>query len=393
MKITTDRKVLLAISALLIIFVLSGAFLGRIAAVEGTYRSLKVFQEALTYVVNNYVHPVEIDTLMEGSYRGLLESLDPSNEYLSEADYNRASRGELAGPAEIGLTLSKQRGYIAVVAVADASPAGDEGLRTGDLLISIDGKSSRHMGVWGATQALRGEPGTEVTLIVNSPGSPERRTTVPVRKILTPPVPTGAFVEPDVGVVRIGAIRKGDARRLDRVIASLKAQGADRLLLDLRGCSSDNLAESIGMVSLFVDDGIVVTVTDRYDGDKAYRTDGRRVAWDDAPLTVLIDGGTARTCEVLAAALRDELDTSLVGEVTWGIGSLHALLPLANGSGVFLAVGRFLSPDGRDWNGNGLEPDHEIDAEEETDGELDVQRSRAIDYLRGIALPGAEESA
>ena len=95
MKITTDRKFLLGISALLIVFVLSGAFLGRVAAVEGTYRSLKIFQEALTYVVNNYVQPVEIDILMEGSYRGLLESLDPANEYLSPADYKRAMVREL----------------------------------------------------------------------------------------------------------------------------------------------------------------------------------------------------------------------------------------------------------------------------------------------------------
>lgn len=381
MRIPNERKVLLVISAALIVFTLSGALFGRVSAVEGTYGSLKVFNEALYLVINNYVQPIEIDQLMEGSYRGLLETLDPGNEYLSPERYRQAAGNEPAGPASIGARLSKLRGYAAVVSVAPASPAAEAGLKTGDILISIDGRPTRYMGVWEATRAFRGAEGSEVKVAVNPAGGTDVKNVVFVRRILVDPTPAGIVQETDVGIVRIHAIVKGDARRLDREISSLKAAGADRLLLDLRGCDSDNMAETIGMASLFVEDGTVVTVTDRHDGDKAYRADGRRLAWQ-GPLAVLVDEGTARTCELLAAALRDRLEVPLLGERTWGIGSVHALLPLRNGDGVFLAVGRYLSPSGKDWNGSGLEPDHEIVGSEQDE---DEQRRRAIDYLRGIA--------
>ena len=115
MKITIDRKVLLGISAGLIAFTLSGALMGRVVAVEGTYGYLKLFNEVLYLVLNNYVQPVQIDTLMDGAYRGLLESLDPDNEYLPAPKYERALKGEIGGPADVGLSLSKRRGYIVVV--------------------------------------------------------------------------------------------------------------------------------------------------------------------------------------------------------------------------------------------------------------------------------------
>jgi carboxyl-terminal processing protease len=389
MKITIDRKVLLVISAALIVFTLSGALLGRVSAVEGTYGSLKVFNEALYLVINNYVQPIEIDELMEGSYRGLLETLDPGNEYLNPERYRQAASEDPAGPASVGITLSKLRGYAVVVSVAPESPAAAAGLKTGDLLISIDGRPTRHMGVWEATQTLHGDEGSKVKVVVNPAGGTDRKTEVFARRVLVPPVPAGTSQEPDVGIVRIHSIRKGDARRLDREIASLKAAGADRLMLDLRGCDADNMAETIGMASLFVEDGTIVTVTDRHDGDKAFRADGRRRAWN-GPLAILVDEGTARTCEMLAAALRDRLDVPLLGERTWGIGSVHALLPLRNGDGVFLAVGRYLSPSGKDWNGSGLEPDHEIVGSERDE---DEQRRRAIDFLRGISITPTAEAA
>lgn len=389
MKITNERKVLLVISAALIVFTLSGAMFGRASAVEGTYGSLKVFNEALYLVINNYVQPIEIDELMQGSYRGLLETLDPGNEYLTPERYRQAAGEDAAGPASIGVRLSKLRGYAAVVSVVPGSPAAEAGVKTGDLLINIDGRPTRYMGVWEATQALRGEENSEIKVAVNPSGGTDRKTITFVRRVLKPPVPVGTSQEPDVGIVSIHSIGKGDARRLDREITSLKAAGADRLMLDLRGCDSSNMAETIGMASLFIDDGTIVTVTDRHDGDKAFRADGRRRAWT-GPLAVLVDEGTARTCELLAAALRDRLDVPLLGERTWGIGSVQALLPLRNGDGVFLAVGRYLSPAGKDWNGTGLEPDHEITGSEQDE---DEQRRRAVDFLRGISNSPEAEAA
>ncbi len=390
MKITVDRKVLLLVSAALIACILSGAMLGRVAATEGTYSYLKLFNEALYLVVNNYVQPVDLDTLMQGTYRGMLESLDPGNEYLAPADYAKAVRGENAGAADVGLSLSKRRGYVVVLTAAPSSPATEAALKTGDAIISIDGRSTRNMGVWQAGQALRGKPGSRVVLIVSAVESSDRREVKLERKILPPQAPAVSWNPPDVGVVRITAMQAGDAKRLDQAIASLKAKGMKRLLLDLRGCVSDSLAEAVGMASLFVADGTIVTLSDRHEGDKAYKADGRKIAWDK-PMTLLVDEGTARSCEILTASLRDNLGTPVVGERTFGIGAMHALLPLRNGDGVILAVSTLMSPSGKEWNGKGIEPDLEVAGDAIETG--DPQQQKAIDYLRGVTTPASRKAA
>jgi carboxyl-terminal processing protease len=390
MKITTDRKLMLVLSASLIVFTVSGALMGRVIAVEGTYSSLKLFNEALYLIVNNYVQPVDLGDLMEGAYRGMLESLDPGNEYLSAAEYEQASRGDGGGPADVGMALSKRRGYIMVISAAQGSPAAQGGLGTGDLLITIEGKSTRHMGIWEAAQALRGKPGTTVTVTVNAPEAGGRKTVNLTRKVLAPMAPTGSIEPPDVGLARIAAIDAGDARRLDQTIALLKRRGATRLLLDLRGCVSESLSEAIGMASLFMAQGTVVTVADRYDGDKAYRSDGRRVAWE-RPVAVLVDEGTAGTCEALAAALQDGMGVPILGQRTWGIGTQRTLIPLPQGDGVFLATGKFLSPAGKEWNGKGVQPDLVIDGE--ATEARDPQRQKAIDYLRGMSPSAGRKAA
>jgi carboxyl-terminal processing protease len=390
MKITTDRKLMLVLSTALILFTISGAMIGRVVAVEGTYSYLKLFNEALYLIVHNYVQPVQIDVLMEGAYRGMLESLDPANEYLAPARYERAYRGESDGPASVGTNLSKRRGYIIVVSVAPGSPAAEGGLQTGDVLVSIDGRSTRQLGVWEATQALSGKPGSKTTINLSPVDSAGRKTVTLVRKVIASPPPSSSMEPGAIGIVRISSLREGDARRVDQAISSLKRRGATRLLVDLRGCSSDALAEAIGTASLFVHDGSIVSISDRYEGDKSFRADGRRQAWD-GPVAVLVDAGTAGVCEVLAAALRDDRDAPVLGQRTWGEGAVRKLLPLQHGDGVLLATGKYLSPAGKEWHGQGLQPDVPIDGRLTDAG--DPQQKKAVEYLRGQALSVERKAA
>lgn len=160
MKLTADRKVLLLVSAALIALTFSGGLMGNVTATEGTYDYLKVFNEVLYLAINNYVEPVQIEQLMNGAYRGLLESLDPGNEYLTPAEYARASHGQNAGPAEVGLYLSKRHGYVVVVSTIVGGTAAAGGMKSGDIILSIDGRPTRLMGAWkrGRRCAARWEP-------------------------------------------------------------------------------------------------------------------------------------------------------------------------------------------------------------------------------------------
>jgi len=390
MTLSLDRKVLVVLSALVVVLTLAGGFAGRTGAVEGTYDYLKVFNEVLYLSVNNYVEPAQIEALMDGAYRGMLETLDPGNEYLTQREYDRASRGESGGPAEVGLRLSKRHGYIVVISSLPGSPAAAAGLKTGDAILTIDSRPTRLMGVWEAEQALRGKTGSKVTLGLSPSEGGERREQALERRTITPPAPSGRLAEEGVGTVRLLGLRDGDAKRVDQAIASLKEQGMKRLLLDLRGCVSTSLAEGIGVASLFMKDGVVVTVVDRHDGDKAYRADGRKRSWS-GPMVVLVDEGTSRTCEVVTAALRDGLGTPVVGERTWGAGTVMSLLPLPNGDGLFLATGLMQSPAGKEWNAKGLDPDLAIPSD--TEAGKDTQRQKAIDYLKGVTRQTASLSS
>jgi len=381
MTLSLDRKVLVVLSALLVILTLAGGWAGRTSAVEGTYDYLKVFNEVLYLSVNNYVEPTQLEALMDGAYRGMLETLDPGNEYLNQREYERASRGDAGGPADVGLRLSKRHGYVVVISSLPGSPAAAAGLKTGDAVLTIDTRPTRLMGVWEAEQALRGKTGTKVTLGLSPSEGGERREQALERRILNPPAPAGRLAEEGIGAVKILGLREGDAKRVDQAIASLKEQGMKRLLLDLRGCVSSSLPEAIGVASLFMKDGVVVTVADRHDGDKAYRVDGRKRSWS-GPMVVLVDEGTSRTCEVVTAALHDGLGTPVVGERTWGTGTVMSLLPLPNGDGLFLATGLMQSPAGKEWNAKGLDPDLAIPGN--TEAGSDTQRQKAIEYLKGV---------
>jgi carboxyl-terminal processing protease len=381
MKLSVERKVLVVISALVVVLTLAGGLAGRTAAVEGTYDYLKVFNEVLYLSVNNYVEPTQIEALMDGAYRGMLETLDPANEYLDPHEYARAARGDAGGPADVGLRVSKRHGYIVIVSAVPGSPAAAANLKTGDAILTIDRHPTRLMGVWQAEQALRGKAGSKVTLGLSPSEGGERREQALERRVIALPPPAAKMAETGVGMVRVLGLRDGDARRLDQAITSLKDQGMKRLLLDLRGCASTSLAEAIGVASLFMKDGVVVTVADRHDGDKAYRTDGRKRSWS-GPLVVLVDEGTSRSCEVVTAALRDGLGTPVLGERTWGAGTISSLVPLPNGDGLFLATGMMQSPAGKEWNAKGLDPDLAIPGN--TDEGTDTQRQKAIDYLKGV---------
>jgi carboxyl-terminal processing protease len=238
MRVDQGRKVLLAVSGILILFVLLGGVLGRSLAVEGTYPFLKLFNEVLYLVRNNYVDPVKDDTLMEGAYRGMLESLDPMSEYLTPDEVRRASRDERNGPADVGLMLSKRRGYAVIIVAAEGSQAAKSSLETGDLILTIDGKSTFKMGAWEATQALQGKVGSTVRLsVLRENGSKSEEVTL-TRAIPVRAAPLTSLPEPGVGLLRLSSFQAGDAERVRKALASLHSRGAGRLILDLRSCAS-----------------------------------------------------------------------------------------------------------------------------------------------------------
>jgi carboxyl-terminal processing protease len=376
----SKRKMMLTVSGLLVAFVLLGGVLGRSLAVEGTYSYLKLFNEVLYLVRNNYVETTDDQILMEGAYRGMLENLDPLGEYLTAAEFRRASRDERNGPADVGLVLSKRRGYAIVVSALEGAPGEKAGVATGDQILTIDRRSTRNLGVWEATQALQGKAGTRVQISIIREEDSQRKDIDLIRRVpgLTPL--NYRLLEAGYGLFRLGGLRSGDAERVRKGLMALRRQGADHLLLDLRSSSGSDLEEAVKVAGLFTGGARVVTVADRLAGNRDYRAPAGAPAWTGA-LVLLVNGGTSGAVEILAAALRDEARGALVGERTWGFGSVQRVIPLPGGDGIRLSVGKFLSPGGKEWNGVGLNPDVVQAASSEAPGK-DLQMEKGLQLLK-----------
>jgi len=384
-RVDQGRKAMLAVSGALVAFVLLGGVLGRTLAVEGTYSFLKLFNEVLFLVRNNYVEQAKDDALMEGAYRGMLEALDPQSEYFTAQEAQRVARGERSGTADVGVVLSKRRGYAVIVSAMQGSPAQKAGLESGDLLLVIEGRSTLRMGAWEAAQTLQGKPGTEVRLSVLRSSEPRAEEMKLIRKLPGKSPLATSLPEPGTGLLRLGGLQEGDLERVRKALGSLKSQGAARLVLDLRSNAGPSVEVAVKIAALLGGEGTVAKVAERKAGTSELKAPPLPAVWS-GPMVVLVDAGTAGAGEVLAAALRDRLGVPLVGEKTWGMGTVQKVISLPSGDGIRLSVGKYLSPDGKEWNGTGLSPDV-AQARDESAGSEDLQIRKGIEVLK----KGSEE--
>lgn len=350
------RLFVLVVSVPLVAFVLVGGFLGKAAAGDGGYRDLRVFEDVVSLILNNYVEQVEVDSVMEGALRGLAEGLDPDSAYLTPEQVAELQSGP-GKAGVVGLELTRQY-YLRVVAARDGSPAAAAGLRTGDYLRAIDDQSTRLLSAWEGQRLLAGEPGTEVRLTVIRGNAAEPHEIVLRRAAPAAAMVTGRLEAPSTAYVRVSALGEGVASELRDVVTRLEREGADRLILDLRGTALGDAEDGVDVARLFVSDGPVTMRRERG------REDEPIVASDPAavtlPTALLISNGTAGAAELVAAALQDHDVATLIGERTLGRVGDQALVPLPNGGGLLMTTVRYTTPEGEAIFGEGVTPDQEV---------------------------------
>lgn len=378
------RLTVLLVSTPIIVFVLVGGFLNRaLADQDNSYQPLRVFQEVVNLVVNNYVEPVKNERIMRGALQGLAEGLDADSAWLTPAQVGVASRAQAPAKGSLGLELTRQY-YLRVIAARDGSPAAKAGLATGDYIRAINGAPTREMSVWAGQQALRGAPGSKVTLTVLRGNAAEPHEITLIRDEPPAATVTGRLVRPGVGLVRVAAFSERTAGELRQQAIALRKQGAWHLVVDLRRTAEG--APSLGFASarLFVATGTL--------GAREGRTVPKQVTATTAgdgiitlPITVLSDNGTSQAAEVFAAALKGNKRATIVGERTLGRAASQELVMLPDGSGLWLSTAKFLAPDGASIHEKGLTPDTAV-AEPElefgaTAGTTDPILDKALELL------------
>lgn len=349
------RFAVLALSTPLIVLVLVGGFLNRVASGQQSYQPLKVFGEVVELVRGNYVERVDPERAMQGALRGLTEGLDADSAWLPAAQATAAAKGPAPARGSVGLEVTRQY-YLRVISARDGSPAAKAGLATGDYIRAIDGTPTRELSVWAGQQLLRGAPGSKVTLTVLRGNAAEPHEVALVREDLSAPAVTGRLVRPGVGLIRIAGFGERTAADLRQQAIALRKGGADHLIVDIRRTAEGAPALGYGAARLFVSSGALGGTETR-----AAAPQMQSAASGDGiitlPVTLLVDNGTSQAAEVFAAALKGNNRASLVGERTLGRAATQELVKLPDGSALWLSTTRFVTPDGTAIHEKGLAPD------------------------------------
>ncbi|MEZ5293027.1 MAG: S41 family peptidase [Vicinamibacterales bacterium] len=353
------RALILAVSLPVLAFAVVGGFLGRDAAAQGdSYRHLRIFEDVVTLILNNYVEEVDVDKVMHGAMHGLADGLDPDSAYL-DAEQMKFVAAPDSGLADPGLQLTRQY-YLRVIAARDGSPAAHAGLRPGDYIRAIDGQSTRDTTVFEGMRLLHGKAGTKVTLTILRGSAAEPHEVELVRE--APPAlgVKGRILSAGVGYVRVAEFTKATAGQLRSETTALTKQGATRVVVDVRGTATGDLDLGYDAARLFVPSG-VLGYSQARGHDKvpvaAKAGDGALTV----PLALVTDLGTSGAAEVFAAALSGNKRATLVGERTLGRAGRQKVVKLPDGSGLLLTNVLYLGPSGTSLHERGVPPDVAVD--------------------------------
>ncbi len=404
------RGVVLVLSLLVVVYVSLGYVFGQTASDRG-YRSLAVFSEVLDRIQEDYVDEPDLHLVTIGAVQGLLESLDPLSSYLSPQEYAEYKKtGEAPARGDVGLVVARRgngaAGYgIVVLEVAPGSPADRAGIREGNLIESINGVSTQDMSVFQAIQLLRGEPGSRVKLAVVGSDGPKPRDVELTRQPIAAPALLTTRLEGEIAYLRVPDFHPGRAAQIREKLLEFSRQGAQKLILDLRGCAAGRVEEAIATARLFLSSGTIATLRGQTLAPETFAAEPAQVVWR-APMTVLISASTAGAAEVLAAAIAGNHRGDTVGQTTFGMASEQKLLPLTDGGALLLTVGIYYTPQDKPILTAGVAPTvpmpagAQLAALEDEDqpsdplpGQLpspsDPVVKKAVEILRGLAQRAA----
>ncbi len=337
---------LISVSSVLVLFVIVGSVGVKASNKnDGAYRQLNVYTEVLQRIRTDYVEEPNIQNVTEGALHGLLDSLDANSSYLDPAEYKQYKHLS-EHKAGVGAAISKRFGYAAVIAVIPGGPAEKAGINNGDIIESIEGKSTREMSLAEIRGVLSGEPGSTISVSVVRPRRAAPQKVTITREVVKDPAATAKMLEGGIGYIAVDSFPKGRAQEIAGKIKELQRQGAKKLLLDLRNSGDGEETEGIATANLFLNHGLITYVQGQRYPRQDYNAEPSKDV-TDLPLVVMVNRSTAGPAEVVAAAILGNARGDVLGDKTFGSGSIQKVLELKDGSALLLSVAKYFGPDGK----------------------------------------------
>ena len=368
------------------------------SSLADSYRQLKVFTDVLALVRKNYVKEVDVEDLIEGAIKGMLTSLDPHSGYLTPDLYKELqveTKGEFGG---LGIEITVKEGLLTVVAPIEDSPAFKAGVMAGDQIIKIEDEFAKDLSLIDAVKKMRGPKGSPVTISIFRQGTKELIPITVIRDIIHVQSVRSRVLENGIGYIRLAQFQEGSAKEFRKALESLykssEKDDLNGLVIDLRNNPGGLLSQAVRVADIFLNDGVIVYTDGRLETQQQKffaRNDDNE---PEFPIVVLVNGGSASASEIVAGALQDHGRALILGDQTFGKGSVQTVLPMDNSAALRLTTALYYTKSGRSIQAQGVKPDIIVSArrfpsdaeellEEDEEAEEEASPTREED------LPGA----
>jgi len=358
------QVLLLTSSLVIIVFAVVGG-LGVHASTgsnnDGAYTHMQVYSEVLYRIRTEYVEEPNMNTVTSGALHGLLESLDANSSYLSPAEYKVFKQKKAEGKATIGAVVSKRYGYAAVVSVIPGGPSDKASISSGDIIETIDGQNSHEMSLAEIRSRLVGEVGSRVECSIIRARKVEPQKVTIIREVVSPPAVKSQMLADNTGYVKALVLTKDKSQEIADKIKSLQKEGAKKLVLDLRNAAEGDEEEGVATANLFLNKGLIAYLQGQKFTRVTYNADPQKKI-TDLPLIVLVNRGTAGAAEIVAAAVLDNARGDVLGDKTFGDGSVQKLLEVPDGSALILSIAKYYTPNGKIIQETGITPNIQVAA-------------------------------
>ena len=400
----TTKITVLSLSVLLAALIIAGGLGVRANTKDDdSYKQLGVYSEVLSRIRTEYVEEPNIPSVTSGALHGLLESLDANSSYLDPTEYKDYKQRKTEGKATIGGAISKRYGYAAVISVIPNGPADKAGVESGDIIEAIEGRTTREMSLAEIDGLLAGTPGSVINVSVVRPRRAEPVKAAITREIVSDPPVTDKMLEDGIAYIKVDDFPKGRSLEIANKLKAVEKNGAKKIILDLRNSGDGDEEEGIATANLFLDHGTISYLEGQKYPKQVFNADPQKAVTTKLPLIVLVNRGTAGPAEIVAAAVMENARGDVLGDKTFGSGSIQKIIDLPDGSALMLSIAKYYSPSGKalqdtaitpnilvaDSNDDFLVPDEDENVqpdqskeERQKDNKPDDQLKRAIEVLK-----------